>query len=94
MARAIDCLVKELEKRFLTHGVMDSMGVIYMCKRLSHTHNHGVMDSMGVMYMCKKLSHTHNTSSIRSAAKASFVKHLCVIKRAYCDSKKVSNFDM
>ncbi len=73
MARAVDCLVKELGKRFLTHGVMDSMGVIYMCK---------------------KLSHTHNTSSIRSAAKASFVKHLCVIKRAYCDSKKVSNFDM
>jgi hypothetical protein len=73
MARFVDCLMKELEKRFLTHGVMDSMGVVYMCKRLSHT---------------------HNTGSNQSDAKASFVKHLCVIKKAYCNPKKVSNFDV
>ncbi len=32
MAKAIACLVKDLEKRFFTHGVMDmmdSMGVVY-----------------------------------------------------------------
>jgi hypothetical protein len=29
MARVIDCLVKDLEERFPTHGVMDSMGVVY-----------------------------------------------------------------
>jgi len=60
MARVVDCLVKELEKRFLTHEVMDSMSAVYMCKRLSHN---------------------HNTGNNRSAAKASFVKHLCVIKK-------------
>jgi hypothetical protein len=30
MARVVDCLVKELEERFLAHGVMDSMGVVYL----------------------------------------------------------------
>jgi hypothetical protein len=30
MARAVDCLVKELEEeRFPTYGVMDSMGLVY-----------------------------------------------------------------
>jgi hypothetical protein len=52
------------------------------------------MDSMSAVYMCERLSHNHNTSNNQSAAKASFVKHLCVIKKAYYDPKKMSNFDV
>jgi hypothetical protein len=29
MAKIIDYLVKDPEGKFLTHGVMDSMGVVY-----------------------------------------------------------------
>jgi hypothetical protein len=29
MPKVANCLVKDLERRFLTHGVMDNMGVLY-----------------------------------------------------------------